>query len=149
MASQAHLPDFWYEIHHEFAILDFECPPDHISGLLGIQPSTSWKRGELIEHKPGRVYRASGWIYETKVVQTNTVAKNNGAHLPSLELLIETVYSVRYRLNEIPVAPRFSVATIIFADTFNASTHISPKIMRLLAESNVEYIVDSYLGMSK
>jgi len=51
----------------QIKILDFECEVSDISEILQLEPSLSWKKGDLASKMTNRYYKNNGWcIRSTK-----------------------------------------------------------------------------------
>jgi hypothetical protein len=44
-----------------FRVLGFACSHDELSGALGVQPTRTWKHGDLVTSRSTRRQKASGW----------------------------------------------------------------------------------------
>ena len=61
-----------YTIKVNMVITGFECSPEHITNLIGVNPTKVWKRGEIVHPKAKNIHKESGWLLSSQCDAVNS-----------------------------------------------------------------------------
>jgi len=50
------------EIKVRLPVMNFECPSDEVSDILGVQPSETWTKGQRVTAQATNVHHQNGWM---------------------------------------------------------------------------------------
>ena len=87
-----------YSVALRFFAVDLE--PDEISGLLGIDPTSSYRQGDIRRTRSGRAlgeWKRGGWIHSKKVYDVESLEKALDGFLRNLSDSKEEIRSISCR----------------------------------------------------
>ena len=127
-----------WELSARLVIYGFECAPEEITRVLGINPDETWRKGDLRGERPVKPSGDSGWV----IASSSSDRVRLEPHIVSV---LEKVSSVD-RLRDLPPESKryLSCEVTTLEGTSGPDITISPTILSRLAEIGAELSIDSY-----
>jgi hypothetical protein len=86
-----------YTIKVNMVITGFECSPEHITNLIGVNPTKVWKRGEIVHPKAKNIHKESGWLLSS---QRDAVNSSIDEQISTLSNVITPILGNFHKLPE-------------------------------------------------
>ena len=123
------------EISARLVVTGFDCDPDHITKLLGIQPDAMWRIGDDLSFQSERKRTDNGWAIESKV--SNTVDLD--AHVAAI---LQVIGNAKSHFKNLPQGSTIylSCGITINQGPGGPSIVFSPQMVAILAELGAEVV---------
>lgn len=127
------------EIAARLVVTGFDCDPDHITTLLGIQPDAVWRIGDDLSFQSDRKRTDNGWAIQSKV--SNTVDLD--AHVAAI---LRVIGNAKSHFKNLPQGSTIylSCGITINQGPGGPSIVFSPQMVASLAELGAEIGIDIY-----
>lgn len=127
--------DSAYTIKARIVIHGFECFPDYITSIIGVNPSKVWRQGDKVHPKAINQHKENGWLLSSPSEEANSsvdeqVRALSEIVLPRIDNFMklpegaETELSFIVRAYEYMPSISFSLDTISFLSRLKASVDI-------------------------
>lgn len=129
------------EVKARLNIAEFECSPEKITKILGIQPTKTWIKGEPINPIGKRVYKENGWMIESPI---NPVNSNVDEQVESL-LSVITPYVEAFA--NLPSDVYIELSCVIYVpsnDHGRPTVGFSANTIKILAKLGANIDIDIY-----
>jgi len=122
-----------------FRLHDFEGEPDEITKKLLLNPTNSWKKGDVIPNRKGDIRRKqSTW----ELMSSRDVGDSIEDHLESLLNQIEKNQAVFKQMIK-KYSSELSIVMYLY-DDFNPGINLKPNIIKRIADLELEIDFDIY-----
>ena len=127
-------------IRARFILAGFECPPSHVTALLGLEPDKAAEAGEVRQRQDGTTHVVKDSYWEL-AARTQSLCVEDYI----LELL-DVVEPHGHKIDEVPgyTLRKFDVAVYVSNHQSNPSLSLEPGTMSRAAKLNVEIDVAFY-----
>jgi hypothetical protein len=125
------------EVSAAYLLTDFECEPDQISEVLGIQPTEICKKGELIS-KGSRRHKQNAWELKIQIPDSEDLDE----HIAELLNRLSQVWEKVINLNKLYYA---EISCVVYSyEAQGPGLHLDKKTLKQIAELNAEIDLDYY-----
>lgn len=126
-----------------------ELEPDEITTLLGLEPTTSYRQGDIRRTRSGRalgVWRNGGWVYNEKLKLKPDDDKSLG---DALDGFMRKLSGVKRKIGSISRRPDMSLADIYVAELGDSNLQfpgmvLSLATLEMLSEMGLEFWCEFY-----
>jgi hypothetical protein len=123
-----------------FLLSDFEQDPEEITNLLGIAPSLTWKKGDLIHPKAHIIRKFNGWEFKPDLSEDEQLE----VKLFSLVDELNKAWKTLIELTNNNCYAEISIVINVYGDNIPA-INFEPEIIRKIAEINASIDIDLYI----
>jgi hypothetical protein len=132
-----------FEIKANLVITDFECFPDEITRILGIQPTETWRKGDSILSIAKNIRKQNGWILKSIIDP-----KNNTVNV-QVESLLSIISPNIEKFANLPSDAEVELACIVYINRTGESIGFpeigfSSNTISVLAKINAVIDIDLY-----
>jgi len=126
-----------FEIKVRLGIHDFECSPKKITKILGIMPSKTWKKGDIISNTI-RKHGSNGWLYFSPCdYYRDSIDKQ-------VDILLDIIYPKKKNFLSLPESCFIELSCVVYSYKERPIICFSAEQVRKLAEIGACIDVDSY-----
>jgi hypothetical protein len=125
------------EIIVSLSITKFECSPSEITRILGIMPSKTWKKSDLIDKRALIKYKENGW----RVSSSLSKNENLKTHI---EDLLQIIIPHKAKFRNLPSFCCIELSCCIYVYHEVPEISFSVSTVKLLSELQAEIDVDLY-----
>jgi hypothetical protein len=134
-----------YTIQVKYILTNFLVDPAEISRILGIQPSRTWRKGEMIP-KTSLPHKSNGWLLESGL-------SDKAEFEDHLDSLANAVAPAINKINQLPDGTEAEISCVIYIyhtkrndeEHQTPALHLDLKHMELLNQLKVELDYDLYV----
>ncbi len=125
------------EIRVSLKIVGFSCKPQEISESLGLEPSKSWEKGDVIDSRIKRRRAESGWMIGSGLSDDAPV-------LTQVETLTYKLLPIKHNFEKLPPEARVSIYCVIYSTDGRPEISFPSETIKALAELDVGMEFDIY-----
>jgi hypothetical protein len=125
-------------------IHEFDCLIEDITSELGIEPTKSWIKGDLIPDREGEIRRKqSTWEYQSQLSQSEYIERH-------VESLLELVESKKESLQKFSKIYQTELAIVIYEyESPNVGFSLDKEIVQRISDMGLILDVDIYVLIEK
>lgn len=125
------------EVSAAYLLTDFECDPDQISEMLGIQPTKAWKIGEPIGKTILR-RKQNGWMLNIQILNSEDLEE----HITELLNKLSPIWDRVVKLSQLYYA---EINCVVYSyEAQGPGLHLDKKTLEKIVELNAEIDLDYY-----
>jgi hypothetical protein len=127
------------EVNVYLAVTDFTCKHSRITEILGVDPTSVWVKGELINGSLGGISRFgyNSWLYEIK--------RNDVIYVQKLiDKVIKTFENKIDNFKKLPKNSEVHLEIVLYLDKGMPSIVFSKKNIKFLSDINASVDFDMY-----
>jgi Domain of unknown function (DUF4279) len=124
-------------ISTSFTLTGFSCEPENISRALGLEPTKTWKTGDLIG-KSILKFKHNGWFLEVKLTHSIDLEEH-------VQCLLEILSPAWDKLVEFGKIYDAEFNCVIYSyEAQGPGIHLNKQMLNRMAQLNAEFDVDYY-----
>ncbi len=123
-----------YEITVALTVTDFQEHPSKVTEILGIQPSKSWLKGDLINKATIIYYKQNGWKITPPLLKESSLSANINVLFSFIEPFMENFKKLPYCIVEI--------SCCIYTYDSIPEIFIEPCLVKKMSEINAGLDID-------
>lgn len=123
-----------------FLLSDFEVDPKEITEMLKIEPSLTWKKGDLVHPKARITRKFNGWLFNPSLKNEEEI----DIQLLSLIDKLNPAWSILVQLINNSCCAQISIKINAYDDDIPA-INFAPETIKKIAEINAAIDIDLYI----
>ena len=123
------------EVKVRLVITDFQCHPEEITRILGLQSSTTWMRGDPIP-KTSMTRKQNGWRLDSP--------KPHEVLQKQIDALLVLVMGRVEAFERLPIGSEIELSCVIYVYDEDPALHFSDTSIRSLARLHASIDIDYY-----
>lgn len=127
-----------YDTYAYFWIDGFECDPQEISDLLGLEASEVYLKGDLISDKSDRRRTHSSWKYLSSLPREEPFQDSH------LENLVKVLISKKEAINKLHQKYEAGINCVGYYTNVNPGFHLSAELIKACSELSLSIDFDLY-----
>jgi len=121
-------------------IMGFECNPNEISAILGLEATKKFIKGELITHEGSIRHKSNGWSLKSKKVSSGYFE-----FIDSLNHIVSIIKPIKKKFLLLPPKSKIQLYCVVFSNReFRQQIDIDSDILKLLSEINANLVFEFY-----
>jgi hypothetical protein len=118
-------------------VLGFDCSPEHISTLLGVEPTKSWLKGEPVHPRATNTHAENGWMRASP--SDPTVASAEEGIRALLQLFQDPTVFAR-----LPKQSTVQLTCTLFGYEYRPYVYVPAELVRTIATIGASIDIDTY-----
>ena len=127
-----------YDTYAYFWVSDFDCEPEEISSILGLQPTRILKKGALISEKSTKRRNFNSWEYNSILPRTEVFQDSH------IKNILEVIYQKKHEILKLGTEYEVGINCVGYYSNVNPGFHISAELITQCAELNLSIDFDLY-----
>jgi hypothetical protein len=127
-----------YNTYAYFWVNDFDCEPEFISRILGLEPHRYFKKGDLISENSDRKWKHSFWEYYSSLPRTEP---SQDAHISNL---IKVMLEKKKEISQLQSKYEVGINCVGYYHNSNPGFHMSAELIKSCAELGISIDFDLY-----
>lgn len=123
-----------YEVAVALTVTDFQEHPSKITEILGVQPSKSWLKGDLINERTTIRYKQNGWKITPPLLDNNSLSTN-------INTLFNVIEPFMGNFNKLPYCV-VEISCCIYVYEYMPEIFVEPYLVKKISEINAGLDID-------
>jgi len=125
------------EVKVSIKVVGFECSPEEISHLLGIEATKQWKQGDIIYPKVKLRRKNNGWMLASGLASDTTV-------MQQVKALSEVFLPIKERFLSLPKKSLLSIYCVIYSTYGRPDISLPSDLVKAIGEIDANLEFDLY-----
>ncbi|MGH8467791.1 MAG: DUF4279 domain-containing protein [Gammaproteobacteria bacterium] len=125
------------EIKVSLKITDFNCDPNSISEILGLEPTTTWLEGDRVHPKAIIKHKQNGWVLQSPLPKETPFRQQ-------LQTLLDMVTPKKQQLLNLPSGTDIEVSCVVYSEHGRPDISLEPDMVAAIAEMRAGLDFDLY-----